>query len=120
MKGIRFQRKPSAKRQNLEFKSVPMGKVLELIDRLDISPKNEQFNVSTIAKFVRGYKGKELEGGILRTTGKNDIPIDMGNGICYFSPIRRYSIENNGKILKMSGSKRRLGTSSDGQFRLNR
>ena len=32
--------------------------------------------------------------------------------------MRQYSVENDGKILKMSGSKRRLGTSSDGQFGL--
>lgn len=117
--GYKISKETKRETTKFGFKNIPMGKVLELIDRLDISPKNEQFNVSTIAKFVRGYKGKELkEWDIAFATGKNDIPIDMGNGICYFSPIRRYSIENNGKILKMSGSKRRLGTSSDGQFGL--
>lgn len=118
--GYKISKETKRETTKFGFKNIPMGKVLELIDRLDISPKNEQFNVSTIAKFVRGYKGKELkEWDIAFATGKNDIPIDMGNGICYFSPIRRYSIENNGKILKMSGSKRRLGTSSDGQFGLS-
>lgn len=43
------------------FKGIPMVKVLDLLERLDVSPKNEQFNVKAIEKFIRNYKGSELK-----------------------------------------------------------
>ena len=101
------------------FKGIPMIKVLELLERLDISPKNEQFNVNAIKKFIRNYKGNELkEWDIAFATGKGNKEIVFSDQIHYKAPSRQYSVENGGKILKMSGSKRRLGTSTDGQFGL--
>lgn len=101
------------------FKGIPMIKVLELLERLDVSPKNEQFNVNAIKKFICNYKGKELkEWDIAFATGKGDKDISFSEQICYKAPSRQYSVENGGKILKISGSKRRLGTSADGQFGL--
>lgn len=101
------------------FKGIPMVKVLDLLERLDVSPKNEQFNVKAIEKFIRNYKGSELkEWDIAFATGKGDKEISFSEQISYKAPTRKYSVENGGKILKMSGSKRRLGTSADGQFGL--
>jgi hypothetical protein len=101
------------------FKNIPTKKVFDLIENLDISPKNEEFNTRAIKNFILNYKGKELkEWDVYFASGKGKR-IDLGNGIEYQSPIRKFSVENNGNILKMSGSKRRLGTSSDGQFGLN-
>lgn len=115
-KVVEIQKKETAK---YGFKSIPMIKVLELLERLDVSPKNEQFNVKAIEKFIRNYKGKELkEWDIAFATGKGDKEISFSEQIRYNAPSRQYSVENGGKILKMSGSKRRLGTSADGQFGL--
>lgn len=102
------------------FKGIPMVKVLDLLERLDVSPKNEQFNVKTIEKFIRNYKGNELkEWDIAFATGKGDKEISFSEQIRYKAPTRKYSVENGGKIIKISGSKRRLGTSTDGQFGLS-
>lgn len=113
---IEIQKKETTK---YGFKGIPMIKVLELLERLDISPKNEQFNVNAIKKFIRNYKGNELkEWDIAFATGKGNKEIVFSDQIHYKAPSRQYSVENGGKILKMSGSKRRLGTSTDGQFGL--
>ncbi len=109
------------KKNKYGFKNIPKSYILDFISKLDISPKNEQFNVGAIFNFINEYKGFELnQWDILFATGSNQSPIDMGNGIVYHSPVRMFSLENNGKILKISGSKRRLGTSSDGQYGLTR
>lgn len=101
------------------FKNIPMEIIVEFFDKIEISPKNEQFNISAIQKFIKGYRGKELKHwDISFATGKSSKPINLGQGIEYHHPKRKYTIENNGKILKMSGSKRRLGTASDGAYGL--
>lgn len=101
------------------FKNVPMSNVLELLEKLDVSPKNVQFNITAIEKFIRNYKGKELkEWDIAFATGNGDKEVVFSEHIRYKAPSRQYSVENQGKILKISGSKRRLGTSTDGQFGL--
>ncbi|MBR6536089.1 MAG: Z1 domain-containing protein [Lachnospiraceae bacterium] len=115
-KVVEVQKKETVK---YGFKGIPMIKMLDLLERLDVSPKNEQFNVKAIEKFIRNYKGKELkEWDISFATGKGDKGISFSEQIKYKVPTRKYSVENGGKILKMSGSKRRLGTSADGQFGL--
>lgn len=102
------------------FKDIPMEYIIDLLEAIDVSPKNEQFNVATIIKFIKDYKGKELRlWDISFATGTSFKPIDLGNGVIYRHPRREFSVENNGKIFKMSGSKRRLGTSSDGVFGLD-
>lgn len=101
------------------FKDVSMQEILDFIEKLDISPKNEQFNVPAIHKFINGYKGPELKKwDIAFATGKSTDEIKLDDDLVYNHPKRGYSIENNGKIIKMSGSKRRLGTSSDGVYGL--
>lgn len=102
------------------FKGAPMATVLDFIEKLDISPKNEQFNVATLTKFIKNYKGHELkEWDIAFATGNSNVTVDFGEGIVYHYPTRSFSVMNEGKIVRMSGSKRRLGTSSDGQYGLD-
>ena len=110
------------KREHVKYgiKDVAMEKIVEFFDRIEISPKNEQFNLSAIQKFIKGYRGDELlKWDISFATGKSTTEIDLGEGVKYYHPRRKYTIENNGKILKMSGSKRRLGTATDGAYGLS-
>lgn len=110
------------KRESTKFgyKDVPMRTVLEFLEELDISPKNEQFNIQSITRFIRGYRGDELKcWDIAFATGKSSVPVDFGNGIKYNYPMRSFSVVNDGKILKMSGTNRRIGAASDGQFGLD-
>lgn len=101
------------------YKNVPASIVIEFLEKLDISPKNERFNIKSITNFIKGYKGNELEKwDIAFATGSSTQSIDLGDGIEFHYPKRSFSIINDGKILKMSGSKRRLGVAIDGQFGL--
>lgn len=101
------------------FKNVKIKYILDFIEKLEVSPKNEQFNVSAITKFLRDYKGSELrEWDIAFATGNSSMPAKFGKKIEFNHPVRKYTIENDGKILKMSGNKRRLGTTGDGEFGL--
>lgn len=117
-----IKRRDEDKRDTTKFGFVdaPMPMVLEFLDKLDISPKNAQFNIQAITKFIKGYRGGELkEWDIAFATGKSKAQVDLGEGIRYNYPARSYAVINDGKILKMSGSNRRLGAAADGQFGLN-
>lgn len=108
---------PSLKREKLGFQDIPMEYIIDLLEKIEVSPKNEQFNTSTIIKFIKDYRGNELDTwDISFATGTSANEIKLGNGIKYKHPVRGFSLENNGKIFKMSGSKRRLGTSSDATY----
>ena len=105
--------------EKLGFKNVPMDIILDFLTHIDISPKNEQFNISAIKAFVKDYNGPELKmWDIGFAVGKATKTKDLGNGIKFNYPTRSFSIENDGKILRMTGIKRRLGTQADGQFGL--
>ncbi len=100
------------------FKDVPVLTILELLEKIDISPKNEEFNTTAIRNFIRNYRGNELrKWDIAFASGDSKDTIDiLGSGYEFQHPTRKFCIENGGKIFKMSGSKRRLGTTLDGRF----
>lgn len=99
------------------YKDVPVSYIQELLERIEISPKNEQFNTVTIRNFIREYRGDELaKWDVAIASGTSEKELELGDGLTFRHPIRQVSVENAGKILKMNGSKRRLGTSSDGRF----
>ncbi len=107
-------------RKRYGYKNIPSSMVIDLLEKFDISPKNEKFNISAITKFILGYGGNELRRwDIVFATGISKETIDLGYSISYNYPQRAYSIENDGKILKMSASKRRLGSINDGLFGLD-
>lgn len=109
-------------REHVKFgiMNVSEEKILEFLEKIEVSPKNEQFNPSTIREFIQNYQGSELKKwDIAFSTGSSKDEINVGGGIQYHYPKRKYSIENSGKILKMNGSKRRLGTSTDGTYGLS-
>lgn len=103
--------------RKLGFKDVPAKYIIELLEKIEISPKNERFNPVTVKKFIKDYHGKELEKwDIAFASGSSEDSIDLGDGLVFKHTNISASVENNGKILKMSGSKRRLGTSSNGCY----
>jgi hypothetical protein len=103
------------------YMDVPFRKILDFIEEFNISPKNEQFNVNSIAKFIKDYAGDELKKwDIAFVTGGSSVKFDIDDNCSYNYPRRSYSIENNGRIIKMSGSKRRLGSTGDAKFGLSK
>lgn len=105
------------------FKNVKKQDILDFIEELNVSPKNEHFNIKSICKFIRQYKGTELNSwDIFFAKGKslNTIKLDENDKDFIFNyPKRSFSIENDGKIIKISGSKRRLGAATDALYGLS-
>lgn len=107
------------KRKQRGFKSVPTSYVIDFLEQLDMSPKNAEFNGGSIINFINEYKGGELKTwDIAFASGNSDRKYKLADGIEIPYVKRSFSIENHGKIIKMSASKRRLGTSADGKFGL--
>lgn len=103
------------------FADVPKGMIADFLGQLEISPKNEQFNTSAVSAFIRNYRGPELNNwDVAFSSGSSDERVDFGGGIICDCPARSFTVINDKKILKMSGSKRRLGTSADGAFGLSK
>lgn len=101
------------------FSNVPVRYILDFLEQINVSPKNEEFNVSAVASFVRSYRGDELlKWDIEFASGSGeDSPVDiLGEDRTYYPHIRSFSIENDGKILKMSGGSKRLGSVNDALF----
>lgn len=99
------------------YKDVPVSYIQELLEKIEISPKNERFNTVTIRNFIREYRGDELaKWDVAIASGTSEAELELADDLIFRHPSRQISVENAGKILKMSGSKRRLGTSSDGRF----
>ncbi len=100
------------------YKNVPVSYILDLLGKIELSPKNQEFDTTAVNNFIRDYRGEELKDwDICFATGDSDDTVDvLGSDHVFNHPQRQFSVENDGKILKMSGSKRRLGTSSDARF----
>lgn len=102
------------------FTNISSSLITEFLEDFEISPKNEQFNVKSIIRFIKDYAGDELERwDIAFATGSSEKTYTLDINAEWNYPRRSYSIENNGKIIKISGSKRRLGTSTDGKIWLD-
>ncbi len=112
----------SEKSVQLGFKEIPMRSVTKLLSEVDVSPKNWSFNTASLRSFIREYLGSELKTwDVAFVSGDSAETVDFSDvvpGFAYKAPKRSYTIENDGKILKMSGSKRRLGNPSYGRLGL--
>lgn len=101
------------------MQSVSVKDIIWLLNQLDISPKNQQFDIKAIISFIRGYKGNELDKWDVHFVhGDSDKYVSLGKGIKYNCVRRGYTFENDGKIVRISGEKRRLSTPEEGQYGL--
>ena len=94
--------------------------IKELLNDFRVSILNNAFNGESINEFIDNYTGSELN--------KWDIVFASGSGSEKYKIIdkeiamisRKYKLENNDKIIKLSGNKKRLGSPSDGAYCLNK
>ena len=101
------------------IRGISVENILRLLEHIDVSPKNEQFDINTITSFIREYKGIELDKWDVHfVSGEATELADLGHGIKYHYNIRNYTLENDGKIAKMSGSKRKLAPGQEGRYGL--
>lgn len=103
------------------IRDIPVQVILEFLDEIEVSPKNEKFNTMAIKKFIREYRGEELKKwDIAFASGKSEREIELYSSIKYQCVSRSFSIENDGKILKMSGSKKHLAGGGDAAATLSK
>ncbi|MBU5470558.1 Z1 domain-containing protein [Falcatimonas sp. MSJ-15] len=101
------------------FVNVAKKMIMEFLERIQVSPKNAYFDIKTINDFIGNYEGEELElWDVAFASGKSSHVKEFGNGIRFNCIERSFTVVNDGKILKMSGSKKRLGSAMDGEFGL--
>lgn len=103
------------------IRNVPVQVILEFLNEIEVSPKNEKFNTTAIRRFIREYRGEELKNwDIAFASGKSEREIVLYNSTTYHCVSRSFSIENDGKILKMSGSKKHLAGGGDAAAALSK
>ncbi|MGY3725370.1 Z1 domain-containing protein [Granulicatella balaenopterae] len=103
------------------FKNISSDYIISLLSNITVSPSNINFDTNAIINFIESYSGNELKyWDIAFASGKGTHTQRLTKDISISPVIRDYSVENNGKILKMSKTKKRLGTSSDGKLSLTK
>ena len=103
------------------IRNVPAQVILEFLNEIEVSPKNEKFNTTAVRRFIREYRGEELKNwDIAFASGKSEREIVLYNSTKYHCISRSFSIENDGKILKMSGSKKHLAGGGDAAAALSK
>lgn len=99
-------------------KSVSSSLIIDLLDEIDIPLTNETFDTEVLINFIERYKGEELKHwDIVFANGSSDeaFVVDGEHKVNYKS-IAFSSV--NGTIVRISGSKRRVGTVNDGRYGL--
>lgn len=95
--------------------------IINLLDNVSFPLSNPKFNAESISKFINNYKGKELEKwDIVFVSGSSENK-NVINGQEIFSNIRSYDLKREAEenIIRISGSKARLGNPGDPKFALN-
>lgn len=85
-------------------------------------PYNPKFDAESISKFINNYKGFELnKWDIVFISGSGNNKDNVFEGINIKTNMRKYDTKQtpNGKIIRISGSKARLGNPGDPKFGLN-
>lgn len=106
--------------KSVGFRGIDKYHVTELLRNFNVSVLNNCFDCESIKEFIERYTGDELD--------KWDIAFASGNsGESYYIDTfevkkieRKYSLDNDDKIIKLSGNKKRLGSPSDGAYFLSK
>lgn len=105
--------------KTIGYKNVDKEYIVSLINNLEISLLNTGFEVESITEFLNNYNGNKLEKwDVVYASGesKKHYTINDKSINCVS---RSFSIEKDGKILRMSGKNNRLGSVGDGRYGLS-
>lgn len=102
--------------------SVPKERVLAFLDKIEVPTANAQFNPESISQFLKQYAGSELsEWDIAILSGRSESKYDLSDSISVTPNIRKFDfLKGDGSIIRMSGSKRRLGSQGNTRFGLTK
>lgn len=98
------------------FKNIEKFFIKQLLNEFRVSVLNNAFNGESINEFIENYSGSELD--------KWDIVFASGSSEKKYKVLdkeipmitRKYKLDNNDKIIKLSGKKKRLGSPNDGAY----
>lgn len=98
------------------FRSVNKLYIKELLNNFRVSILNNAFNCESINDFIDSYAGNELDNWdiVFASGGSNETFNILGKEISMI--LRKYCLDNNDKIIKLSANKKRLGSPNDGAY----
>lgn len=102
--------------------SVPKDKIVSFLNKIDVPSANAQFNPESIAQFILQYAGNELaEWDVAIISGKSDLKYELSKDIIVTPNVRKFDyLKGDGSVIRMSGSKRRLGSQGNTKFGLTK
>lgn len=102
--------------------SVPKEKVLSFLDKITVPTANAQFNPESISQFLKQYAGTELnEWDVAILSGKAETKYELSDSISVTPNIRKFDfLKGDGSVIRISGSKRRLGSQGNTRFGLSK
>ncbi len=102
--------------------SVPKERVLSFLDKIEVPTANAQFNPESISQFLKQYAGTELnEWDVAILSGKAESKYELSDSISVTPNIRKFDfLKGDGSVIRMSGSKRRLGSQGNTRFGLSK
>jgi len=102
--------------------SVPKDKIIAFLNKIDMPGANAQFNPESISQFIQQYAGNELaQWDIAILSGKSESKYELNENIKVTPNIRKFDfLKGDGSVIRMSGSKRRLGSQGNTRFGLTK
>ncbi|WP_168354970.1 Z1 domain-containing protein [Clostridium sartagoforme] len=105
--------------KSIGFRNVDKCYITQMLSNYNVSILNNCFDCDSIKEFIEAYTGNELD--------KWDVAFASGSSVKNFyvdtfgikKVERKYSLDNDNKIIKLSGNKKRLGSPSDGAYFLS-
>lgn len=111
--------KPKKLGKTVGFENVDKSKIIELLKCFNVSVLNNCFDCDSIKEFIEGYTGNELDNwDIAFASGSSEESFNIGN-FQIKKVSRKYSLDNDNKIIKLSKNKKRLGSPGDGMYFLD-
>ncbi|GEA30322.1 Z1 domain-containing protein [Clostridium diolis] len=107
-------------KKNYGYKDVKKENIINLIKKFEISLLNNAFDVESVTEFLQQYEGNELDKwDVVFLSGESGKTYKIDHSIETHLVERSFSVEKDGKILRMSGKKNRLGSAGDGRYGLS-
>lgn len=99
---------------------VPKDKIVSFLNKIEVPSSNAQFNPESIAQFILQYAGDELaKWDVAIFSGDSDLRYDLTKDIVVTPNIRKFDyLKGDSSVIRMSGSKRRLGSQGNTRFGL--
>jgi len=102
------------------IKDVEKNDIIDFLENYEVSNLNYQFNNKAIIDFIKNYQGSELEKwDITFISGSSERKIiEYGGEINCVK--RSFDLENDGKLIRISGKRNRLGSQTDTTYGLTK